>query len=258
MRTTTEDVNQRLQSWRERWKRPAWKPITQDNESPITASKFAGTPWLAPNESWPICPQCHIAMPLFLQLNLVHLPGALATIFGTGLLQLFYCTHCDDAWAPFAQTSLVRIVQPIGTSAAPVPPTGSFSAKTIIDWQAFDDFPHPQDHSQLGLDYTYDFGTPLRTTVNCPELDLAIEVIDDEELAERISSASPGDKLAGWPLWIQGAEYPFCPRCEQQMHLVFQLDSEDHLPFMFGDVGTGHITQCPKHKDIVAFGWACS
>jgi hypothetical protein len=26
---------------------------------------------------------------------------------------------------------------------------------------------------------------------------------------------------------------------------------------MFGDMGIGHITQCPEHLDVVAFGWAC-
>ena len=41
------------------------------------------------------------------------------------------------------------------------------------------------------------------------------------------------------------------------MALVFQVDSEDHVPFMFGDTGCGHVTQCPDHKDVVAFGWAC-
>lgn len=60
------------------------------------------------------------------------------------------------------------------------------------------------------------------------------------------------------PLWVQGIEYPNCPVCNQKMRLVFQLDSEDNLPFMFGDVGCGHITQCKTHKTQVAFGWACS
>ncbi|MDJ0556950.1 MAG: hypothetical protein QNJ68_21390 [Microcoleaceae cyanobacterium MO_207.B10] len=41
------------------------------------------------------------------------------------------------------------------------------------------------------------------------------------------------------------------------MQLVFQVDSNDNLPFMFGDVGCGHITQCKDHKNIVAFAWAC-
>jgi hypothetical protein len=26
---------------------------------------------------------------------------------------------------------------------------------------------------------------------------------------------------------------------------------------MFGDSGIGHITQCPEHKEVLAFGWAC-
>lgn len=33
---------------------------------------------------------------------------------------------------------------------------------------------------------------------------------------------------------------------------------EGDVPFMFGDVGRGHVTQCPDHEDVVAFGWACS
>ena len=41
------------------------------------------------------------------------------------------------------------------------------------------------------------------------------------------------------------------------MRLVFQLDSEDNLPFMFGDLGIGHITQCPTRLHVVTFHWHC-
>jgi uncharacterized protein YwqG len=41
------------------------------------------------------------------------------------------------------------------------------------------------------------------------------------------------------------------------MHLVLQLDSDDSIPHMFGDVGCGHVTQCSEHPDVLAFGWAC-
>lgn len=75
--------------------------------------------------------------------------------------------------------------------------------------------------------------------------------------AEEIATATPVDKLGGWPAWVQGVEYPSCPRCGKRMVLVFQVDSEDNVPFMFGDIGCGHVTQCPKHKEVVAFGWAC-
>jgi hypothetical protein len=39
--------------------------------------------------------------------------------------------------------------------------------------------------------------------------------------------------------------------------LVFQVVLEDNVPSMFGDVGCGHVTQCPEHMEVVAFGWAC-
>ena len=256
---TTEAILHRLQSWRERWTRTAWKPITSETDGDATTSKFGGTPWLDAGESWPICPHCQTAMPLFFQLNLAQLPAATAGIYGRGLLQLFYCTACDDAWEPFVETSLVRLVQSVGASPPPPPPPQTaLPAKQITGWDAFNDLPNPQDHAQLGLEYDYDFGTPLRTIVSGPALDAAIEVCDVDDLAEQIGTAAIGDKLAGWPHWIQGAEYPSCPRCGCQMRHVLQLDSEDHLPFMFGDAGIGHLTQCPEHHEVVAFGWACS
>ena len=115
----------------------------------------------------------------------------------------------------------------------------------------------PTEHDTLGLLYDYDFDKNT-VRVDCSEFDVSAEGSTDDDVAEAIATAAPGDKLAGWPAWIQGVEYPSCPKCEQQMRLVFQLDSDDHLPFMFGDVGTGHITQCPEHLEVVAFGWACS
>jgi uncharacterized protein YwqG len=66
-----------------------------------------------------------------------------------------------------------------------------------------------------------------------------------------------GDKLLGWPAWIQGIEYPECPDCGDSMKLIFQIDSEDNLDYMFGDVGCAHITQCEKHPHRLAIAWAC-
>jgi hypothetical protein len=40
------------------------------------------------------------------------------------------------------------------------------------------------------------------------------------------------------------------------MRYVFQYTG-DELPFMLGDSGIGHITQCPDHPEVVAFAWAC-
>jgi hypothetical protein len=67
-----------------------------------------------------------------------------------------------------------------------------------------------------------------------------------------------GDKLLGWPHWIQGVEYPECPTCEARMEYVFQIDSEKNLPLMWGDGGIAHVTRCPTHREVFALGWACS
>jgi uncharacterized protein YwqG len=261
---TIEEIVQRLEPWLARQRRAAWKPVVAQGEDIATGSKFGGTPWIGPDASWPECRCCQKPLPLLLQLDLGNLPEELGRCFGTGLLQLFYCTReeCQGSggWEPFADDlSRVRVVQPIGpsleTSAARL--DSNFAPKQIIGWTHLTDLPTPCEHDELGLEYTYDFdaGT-LR--LECPELGFDVTNRISACSAENIAISEPGDKLAGWPAWVQGVEYPHCPRCGRRMVLVFQVDSEDNIPFMFGDLGCGHITQCPEHKEIVAFGWACS
>jgi hypothetical protein len=210
---------------------------------------------------------------LFVQLDLDALPAELDGMFGSGVLQLFYCTgqdysvpwdgkpECvqDDAWEPFSNSaSLVRVV-PTGAVNPPVSSTGTgkLPASAIVGWERFDDYPDPQDHDLAGLTVIYDF--KARTAwFRCGSVDLDATLSIDELEVEDIARAAERDKLDGWPYWVQNQEYPTCPDCGTLMRLVFQLDSEDHVPFMFGDAGVGHITQCPIHHDVVAFGWACS
>ena len=42
------------------------------------------------------------------------------------------------------------------------------------------------------------------------------------------------------------------------MKFVLQIDSKHNLPIMFGDVGTGYVTQCPDDPEVLAFAWARS
>lgn len=261
---TSEEIVKRLEPWLAKHRRPVWKPAVEEGDGPAIVSKFCGTPWIGPDAPWPDCGHCKNPLPLFLQLDLGDLPEELGKKFGTGLLQLFYCTRddCqgDGGWEPFADDlSRVRVVQPTCPSLmTSVPQQGvQFPAKQIVGWTRFTDLPMPCEHVELGLNYTYDFdaGT-LR--LECPELDFDFTNRMSDCPAEEIALSQQGDKLAGWPAWVQGVEYPHCPRCQCRMVHVFQVDSEDNIPFMFGDVGCGHITQCPKHKEIVAFGWACS
>ena len=66
------------------------------------------------------------------------------------------------------------------------------------------------------------------------------------------------DKLAGYPRWVQDPQYPNCLLCDRSMdRLIFEFASDDNIPFLWGDGGTGYFLQCPKHKEQVAFLWQC-
>ena len=162
---------------------------------------------------------------------------------------MFYCTNgeqeCEveaEAFYPFAKSTLLRVVNPAAGKAAanikipsPAVIPDYFPAKVITGWLQKEDYPNPEETQSLGLE------------------------LAEDEWNELADSDFPlgGDKLAGWPSWVQGIEYPDCPVCKESMRLVFQVDSEDNLPYTFGDSGCGHITQCKNHPEVVAFGWAC-
>lgn len=228
-----------------RLRRTTWKPDVRDEDGSSHGSKFGGTPWLRHEESWPNCQHCGKPMPLFLQLNLAALPEPLRGEFGPGLLQLFYCisedpsceTECD-AFFPFTPGKLVRIIQSEGTFQPEKrrEAAQAFPSKRIIGWRAEDDYPNWEECAEYGL------------------------TLSDKEWDKLAKQGFPraGDKMAGWPLWVQRIEYPLCPICHERMRFVFQIDSNDHIPYMFGDLGCGHITQCPTHTTQVTFAWACS
>lgn len=227
------------------FKRPAWVPETAEGDGGVTNSKFAGTPWLGASEEWPVCPSCGNPIQLFLQLNLAQLPEAVRGEYGEGLIQLFYCTNeepqCEtecEAFFPFSRSVVARLVAPEGEpNTAPAPEIeGAFPPRLIVGWRETDDYPNWEESAELGVE------------------------LEEAELdaLEGAGYPRPGDKLAGWPNWIQGIEYPDCPDCGERMRLVFQIDSGDNLSFDFGDVGCSHVTQCPTHKEQLAFGWACS
>jgi hypothetical protein len=39
------------------------------------------------------------------------------------------------------------------------------------------------------------------------------------------------------------------------MHMLFQIDSEENIPYTFGYDGRGYIFQCPKHPESLIFYW---
>lgn len=237
---TFEEVIEALQPY----KRTAYIPQAKEVKSEFSAhSKIGGFPYLRNAEDWPVCPSCNKHMQLFLQLNLAELPAQASE----GLLQLFYCTNdeplCEDeleAYFPFSKATCCRKVD-LGGASAQTSPTmeNPFPEKRILDWEAKDDYPHFEEYDDLDID-----------------LDVEDEVYEEMESSGK-GWALAGDKLFGWPHWIQGVEYPDDRTTGSTMGLVFQLDSEINLPHMFGDAGVGHLTQSPDNADELSFGWAC-
>ena len=227
-------------------KRTAFLPETTEGDGGVTDSKFSGRPWLAADEEWPTCPNCSNPLQLFLQLNLADLPAVEQERLGDrGLLQLFYCTNSDplcevdcEAFFPFADSEVARFVEDPGAdcNASADGPADPLAPRSIVGWEAVDDLPNTEEL----------------------KWDMDIEVTDQErDYLYDCGMPHPGDKLAGWPYWIQGVEYPDCPECDSRMELVFQIDSNCNLDYMFGDIGAGHLTRCPNHPGVLAFGWAC-
>ncbi len=227
----------------EKYKRIAWQPVVADDDGLPADSKFAGTPFLVEGENYPICSNCEKPLQLFVQIDLDKLP--VGSKFGRGLLQLFYCTSeeplCEvecEAFFPFAKSVSTRIIKPenLDRQNNNNSDHGNFPPKKITGWQETADYPNREEGEFLGIE---------------------LSEKEWEELYEENYPIS-GDKLDGFPMWIQGVEYPDCPICNERMRLVFQIDSEDNIPYVFGDVGCAHLTQCEQHKEQLAFGWACS
>ncbi len=263
-------VRKKLKPFIDRYTRTAFKPILAPGHGAADGSRFNGTPFLVGGEPWPACQLCQKPMPLFLQLNLKQLPEPYDKKFGVGVLQLFYCVKDHDFsqtedWAAFDhKTKLVRVVAPDAQGAIAAPRDVGLLAKpqSIVDWERFEEALNTEEAERYGLKTIWDRSNPLkvRTRFVCEALDIDtgfLSTADEKDVFDRILAPKFGDKLGGWPGWVQGVEYPSCTRCGVAMDLVFQIDSNDHVPFMFGDVGCGHITQCPDHKDVVTFAWAC-
>lgn len=229
------------EEWMARWSRQPFIPKTREGDGPVTASKFGGAAFLRADEAWPVCPGCEQPMNLFVQLDLSALPPGLPYPHREGMVQLFYCTNAEplcevdhEAWQPFGKSVVARWLSPeeLAGPAAPAQDPIEEPAAVLVGWE-----PAPPEPPG----YEEDVPPPP-------------ESMEDFEEELRIHS---GDKIGGWPAWVQGPEYPECPECKATMVYLLQLDSNGLCRHQFGDLGAGHLCQCPNHPHVVAFGWAC-
>lgn len=240
LETKVQHANRLLDAY----KRVAYIPVTQNAEPKFSAdSKFGGLPYLNEQNSWPICPGCHKKMKLFLQLDLRNIPEEREN----SLLQLFYCTtedpHCEsdfEAFFPFSKASVCRkVIISVESDEIEYDLDDHLPEVRIHQWTKVFDYPHPEEYYDLGIDLESD-----------EELEYELE-------KRKIGVTYAGDKLFGWPFWVQSVEYPADRVSGTPMNLFFQINSVENLAYMFGDAGIGHITISPDNKNELGFGWAC-
>jgi hypothetical protein len=192
--------------------------------------RFGGPPMLLEGTDHPRCEMCEEPMSLLVQLDTSSIPPGIAA--GDGLLQLLACmSSCQTAYAgsrPFSSVHLQRLV-PRGRTAPSHERTTALPLHPVRGWMPVPDLPDPRELEPLGVSI--------------------------ESLLDDTSYPYPGEKVGGWPLWVQDIRYPPCPICGRSMFFVAQIDSERLLPVSFGDMGIGHLTQCPEHPDALGFGW---
>lgn len=258
---TADEIRQKLAPWVRKHTRIAWLPTLQDGETDPRGSRFGGAAWVPEGEAPAACQGCGAPLRLVLQLNLAELPQAsLRALPPSGLLQVLYCADEDcareqEAFSEFSDAHRVQIV-PSGAGRLEAG-ANPFAAKSIVGWEQAEDHPHPEDSHGLGLQVDYDF-KERRARFVCPEVGLDAWVPLGELEIETVTQARDGDKLRGWPYWIQSAEYPQCPKCQTAMTHLFQIDSEKGVPYMWGDAGMVQVTYCERHPEVMTMNWACS
>lgn len=257
-RTPRSGAKPKLSAVKERWRtleravapfvRPCWKPLLRSRSADSAVSKFGGAARLGPGERWPVCASCEVPLSLLLQLGAEDLPADAGRPFGNGLLQLFYCTddHCSlpyDGHYGFDTNHLARVILPRTKTTVRKRPRRTLACTgAITGWERLADYPSAYEAEEVGVPLSLDeasdfcFYAPDVAGFECPR---------------------ECDKLLGWPHWIQGVVYPDCPTCNKKMRYLFQIASEDNVPYMFGDAGIGHVFICPTHPRRVAFAWSC-
>lgn len=197
-----------------------WRPETDASDGPITASKFAGTPWLTAS-GWPLCPIHGGSLALQLQLNGTDWPEPVQARYGPGLMQLFVCpeSDCREYLARRLETVVADAPQP------PQPETvHSGPARRILSWYlAGADTPMPEACRQL-----------------CSEQSIELSGAESD-LLDEMAWAEPGDKLGGWPHRSEAMPFPDCPDCGQRLQMLVQLAENSQL------------FQCPIHLDLLIY-----
>ena len=248
----------------EKLRRPAFVPtvvkMKVEEEDP-TCSRYYGRPWMPKGMEWPEYDDK--LMDFVLQLRVADLPRPTRELLGgKGLLLFFYSPEINfDDEIPVSERlpSLVRLVNdrkpgglrdvPDEVPNAPLPPL------RISGWTELADHPGgANEEENLGIpkhliDLWFDMDPPEDK-----------KLLKDPRTLGWDIAIFYGDKLGGWPAWVQLPEIPNDAN-GKPMQMIYQVTHGGLYGKAGEDVdgptwGTGHIFYSQDTGELY-YGWAC-
>lgn len=261
-RMSFEEVEVAFEPWRKKYGLLTWYPTVEDTDGALTDSKFAGVPALREHDLIPTCPDCHKPLQLLLQLNLEQIAEQIPHDFGCGLVQVFLCVddECEQKFGDRIKNQVCRYIAltEVSTRVAELS-ENAFPPKKIVSWREEMTFPHVDDYAAYGIDYEsfpddLDEDEDILVRVTCDEFGIRF-ISDDDEIQRVITPESQGARLAGYSDWTYGKLTKICPICSQEMWVIFEFDSESHIPYWFGRYQKAHLVQCKTHPEQLKLIW---
>jgi len=169
-------------------------------------------------DNWPACSGCQMPMTLFLQLDLETVPPVLQGKFGAGLLQLFYATCSAFGVDPVTRRGLilcsqpeprhfVRVLHPDVDGVLRSQPDGKgIEPQAIMGWTPKKEHPGMLEYARLGY---WEYFSSSHEQNDESDFNLSVQF-----------PGLSGDKLDGWPYWLDFLQYPSCPTCGKPMALA--------------------------------------
>ena len=213
--------------------RASWRiTASASSQTQDAQSKFGGNPLLIRGEKPPHCTRCRSPLPLAVQLNSNDFPtprkGKQKPF--EGIFQFF---HCQDE-ACFSDTldgknAFLRVI----------PFEADFASENHVHKSSLPQFLITQFKYRTDYPQTYQ---------NLPMESLGILIAENLKDDYELSYPEPGDKLGGYPNWIQSDEHGQCIECGhgRKMKLLLQLSES------YGGSGTLFIFYCVQHPGIFA------
>ncbi|GKT35320.1 Protein of unknown function DUF1963 like protein [Aduncisulcus paluster] len=224
--------------------------IPDEEDTDHLCSKYGGKrPYISEQHPYPVCPHDNIPLCFFFQLSVSDIPEDIrpASLSAGSLIQLFKCSLEDECRGSLREGGaddpeyVCRLVTPPAETAISVYPTTveSIRCRKVIEWSPCICYPNSTEFFETTSD----------------------DVIDEwsDYLFEGLEAKFEyvGDGICGYADWIQGVDFRECPVCGAASELVYHMESNDCLDYMFGDLGACQIVVCPEHGDCVQMVWAC-